>query len=166
MWRLLQLRVYVLSLPLQFTLGCACGGWIWEKVFRLSCMLTAEVRRKLQKNSTDYIPKSLPITQTSVKRVMSKNKEKEQRKPPHCCADESTCFNVLVQTDPSLRKSLLLMSTAIYSTTTEFCNFRNIKVAPVHTEVAAVTKNISRTEGYKFVSGQWISTSKIQTLFL
>jgi hypothetical protein len=40
-------------------------------------------------------------------------------------------------------------------------------VAPVHTEVAAATKtNVSRTDGFKFVRGLWISTSKIQTLFL
>jgi hypothetical protein len=73
---------------------------------------------------------SLAITQTSLRRLMTKNKEKEQRKLPQRSTDKSTCFNVLVQTDPSLRKSLCLMSTAIHSTTTEFCNFRNIKVAP------------------------------------
>jgi hypothetical protein len=86
--------------------------------------------------------KSLPITQTCVRRLMTKNREKEQRKPPNLCADESTCFNVLAQTDPGIRKSLRLMSTAIHSTTTEFCNFRNIKVAPLRTEVAAVIKII------------------------
>jgi hypothetical protein len=85
---------------------------------------------------------------------MTKNRAKEQRKPPQRCVDESTCFNVLVQTDPSLRRTLRLMSTAIHSTTTELCNFRNAKVAQVHTEVAAVIKKNCRTEGYKFVSGQ------------
>jgi len=69
---------------------------------------------------------SLSIRQTSVRRLMTKNREQEHRKPPQRCADESTCCNILVQTDPSLRKSLRLMSTEIHSTTTEFCNFRNI----------------------------------------
>jgi hypothetical protein len=83
---------------------------------------------------------NLPIAQTSVRRLMTKNGEKEKRKPPQRCADESTCFNVLVQTKPSLRKSLRLMSIAIHSTTTEFCNFLSLKLAPVHSEAAAVTK--------------------------
>ena len=82
---------------------------------------------------------SLPITQTSVRRLMTKNREKEQRNPPQRCFDESTCFNVLAQAVPSLIRSLRLMCTAIHSTT-ELCNFRNAKVAQVHTEVAAVTK--------------------------
>lgn len=113
--------------------------------------IDSQVRRKLQKNSIDYTPNSLPITHTSVRRLMTKNKEKEKRKPPKRYADESTCFNVLVQTDSSLRKSLRLMSTAIHSTTTEFCNFRSIKVAPVHTEVAAVTEKKSNRRLQIFV---------------
>jgi hypothetical protein len=97
---------------------------------------------------------SLPITQNSVRRMMNKNREREHRKPPQRCANESTFFIVLVQTDPSLKKSLPSMFTEIHSTTTESCNFVNIKVAPVHTEVAAATKtNVSRTDGFKFVRG-------------
>jgi hypothetical protein len=48
-------------------------------------------------------PKRLPITQTSVRRLMTKIREKEEhREPPERCTDESTSLNVLVQMDVSL----------------------------------------------------------------
>jgi len=105
---------------------------------------------------------SLPITQTSVRRLMTKNREKEQRKPPQRCADESTCCNVLVQTDPSLLKSLRLMSTEIHSTTTEFWNFRNTKVAPVRTEFAAVTK---KKKAEQRVTNLWVGSESVPAKF-
>jgi hypothetical protein len=81
---------------------------------------------------------------------MTKNREKEQREPPQLCVDESKCFNVFVQTDPSLRRSLRLMSTAIHSTTTELCSFRNAKVAQVHTGFTAVIKKIVEQKATNF----------------
>jgi tRNA(Glu) U13 pseudouridine synthase TruD len=77
-------------------------------------------------------PKRMPITQTSVRRLMTKTRDKEEhREHPQRCTDESTSFSILFQTDVNLR-SLRWMSTKIrFSTITAIKNFAEPKVAPV-----------------------------------
>jgi len=101
-----------------------------EKIIQIMEHVDSRGQKEVAEEFSRLHAKSLPITQNSVRRLMAKNREKEQRKPPRRCADESTCCTGLVQTDPGLRKSLRSMSTEIGSTITEFCNFLNTKVTP------------------------------------